>query len=275
MACKNYLKFWFSVLEYCSDDAHWGGEGREIHVAVEFSSMRGMTVLPALRAVLFDRDDTIAYTDRSVYRDAAAWGASHFGLDPARLGHTLAALWQESTVTDHERSWWHLRSLEDEQTFWDTYGRELERRLNLPAGAGAEFVAHFPYEVYIKAVPGAREVLTALRARGLKVGVLSNTLPSIDRTLEAVGLGDLIDVAVASCTVGAHKPEPAGYLHAAQALGVQVPEVLFIDDKLENVEAARSLGMAAQVIDLTGQRPGALHSLDDVLTLVDARTARA
>ncbi|WP_412029139.1 HAD family hydrolase [Deinococcus yunweiensis] len=234
-----------------------------------------MTALPALRAVLFDRDDTIAYTDRSVYRDAATWGAAHFGLEAAQIGRTLAALWQESTATDHELSWWTLRSLEDEQVFWETYGRELERRLNLPAGAGAEFVARFPYEVYIRAVPGAREVLTALRARGLKLGVLSNTLRSIDRTLDAVGLGDLIDVAVASCTVGAHKPDPAGYLHAAQALGVQLAEVLFIDDKPENVEAARRLGMAAEVIDLTGQLPGALHSLDDVLALVETRTASA
>ena len=71
-----------------------------------------------------------------------------------------------------------------------------------------QLMDRWPYEAYMKPVPNAREVLGTLRERGLKVGVLSNTLPSIDRTLRFVGLDDLVDVAVATCSVGVHKPDP-------------------------------------------------------------------
>ncbi|THF88322.1 HAD family phosphatase [Deinococcus sp. KSM4-11] len=230
-----------------------------------------MTALSGLRAVLFDRDDTIAYTDQAVYRDAARWAASRYGLDASHVGHVLAAVWADHTSPDRESSWWHLRTLSEEEAFWSEYGRELTRRLELPADAAPEWLARFPYEAYMKPVSGARDVLSALRTRGLKIGVLSNTLPSIDRTLVAVGLADLIDVAIATCAVGIHKPEPGAYHHAAATLGVEPREILFIDDKAENVAAARAVGMQARLIDLSGQDGDAIHSLAEVLDIVDAR----
>jgi putative hydrolase of the HAD superfamily len=217
---------------------------------------------PPLRAVLFDRDDTLAWTDPSVYREAAMWAGGHFGLDPATVGQALRAQWEERAF-----GWWHLRSTEDETRFWDDYGQELVGRLGLPASAAADLMAAFPYERYMKPVDGARDVLTELRGRGLKIGVLSNTLPSIGRTLSAVGLDDLVDVALATCTLGVHKPEAQAFLLAADALGVAPGEVLFIDDKAENVEGARAVGMRAELIDIQGQTPGALSDLHAVLPL--------
>ncbi|MVN88699.1 HAD-IA family hydrolase [Deinococcus sp. HMF7620] len=226
--------------------------------------------LPSLRAVLFDRDDTIAYTDPGVYREAAAWLAQTFGLETGAALSALRDQWAARALT-----WWHLRTDEDEAAFWAEYGTELTGRLGLPAEAAAQLMTAYPYEAYMKPVPHAREVLTELRARGLKVGVLSNTLPSIDRTLQAVGLADLVDVAVASCVVGVHKPDAGVYLHAAGALGLPPEQVLFVDDKLDNVEAARALGMQGAQIDLTGQAPGALHDLRAVLALVPEAVAGA
>lgn len=229
-----------------------------------------MTVIPAvpstsLKAVLFDRDDTIAYTDREVYREAAIWTAGRFGLEPRRVGEVLAGLWAE-----RGQEWWHIRTPREEQVFWDAYGLELMSRLGLPADAAPELMHAFPYERYMKAVPNAREVLLALRERGLKIGVLSNTLPSIDRTLEAVGLADLVDVAVASCTLGVHKPDADAFLQAAALLGLPPAEILFVDDKPENVQAALALGMQAMLIDLKGVTHGAIHDLSEVVRWVDS-----
>ncbi|WP_233218575.1 HAD family hydrolase [Deinococcus arcticus] len=218
---------------------------------------------PTLRAVLFDRDDTIAYTDPDVYREAAAWIAQTFGLGPDAALHALRDQWRARALT-----WWDLRSQAQEDAFWADYGTELTGRLGLPPEAAAQLMATYPYEVYMKPVPHAREVLLELRARGLKVGVLSNTLPSIDRTLRAVGLDDLVDVAVATCVVGVHKPDAGAYLHAAGALGVAPAEVLFVDDKAENVAAAQALGMQAVQIDLRGEVRGAIHDLRAVLDRV-------
>lgn len=217
----------------------------------------------AIRAVLFDRDDTIAYTDQDVQRQAAIWTAQKHQLEPQLVGHTLAQLWQEKTS-----DWWHLRTLDQEAEFWRGYGLELTKRLNLDEIHAPELMASFPYERYMKPVEGAHEVLSALRGQGLKIGVLSNTLPSIDRTLEAVGLADLVDVALATCTLGVHKPEQEAYLLAAEALELAPQEILFVDDKPENVEAARQVGMQATLIDLRGQHPDAIHDLRAVLELV-------
>lgn len=219
-------------------------------------------VLP-LRAVLFDRDDTLAFTDRAVYAEAARWAEAEYGLDARAVGAAMLGQWQARALT-----WWDLRTEADETAFWDGYGQELMTRVGLPAAEAAAFMAAYPYERFMKPVPHAREVLGELRARGLRIGVLSNTLPSIDRTLQAVGLADLVDVAVATCAVGVHKPDAGAFLHAADALGAQPGEILFVDDRVENVEAARALGMRAAVIDLRGQAGGAIHDLRAVLDLV-------
>lgn len=217
---------------------------------------------PTLKAVLFDRDDTLAYTDPSVYREAALWVAERYGVDAREAGRILAELWQ-----DQADAWWDLRTPESEDAFWESYGAELTTRLGLGPDAAPELLGAFPYERYMKPVQGAREVLSELRGRGLKIGVLSNTLPSIDRTLEAVGLSDLVDVALATCTLGVHKPEPRAFTLAAEALGVHPSEVLFVDDRPENVEAARALGMRAALIDLQGENPDAIHHPRAVLEL--------
>lgn len=51
------------------------------------------------------------------------------------------------------------------------------------------------------------------------------------------------------------KPERAIYLHAAQALGCDPGEVLFIDDKEENIAAARDAGMSAVLYAGNGETP--------------------
>lgn len=215
-----------------------------------------------LRAVLFDRDETLAYTDKTVYKEAALWLAHTYGLEPRAAGETMAQVWAELGGT-----WWDLRSDADEDAYWQAYGDELTRRLGLEAHHAAEILHAYPYERFMKPVEGAREVLTELRGRGLKIGVLSNTLPSVERTLQELGLAELVDVALASCTLGVHKPAPEAFLRSAQALGVEPHEVLFIDDKLENVDAARAVGMQAAQIDLRGSAAGAIYSLREVLAL--------
>ena len=219
---------------------------------------------PPLRAVLFDRDDTIAFTDPGVYREAALWGQATFGLDARTFGEALREQWNRRAL-----DWWDLRTQAQEDDFWQAYAAELAGILGLTDDQAAQLMARWPYEAYMKPVANAREVLQALRDRGLKIGVLSNTLPSIDRTLQFVGLDDLVDVAVATCVVGTHKPEAGAYEYAADALGVRPEEVLFVDDKPENVQAAQALGMHALRIDLGGDHPEAIHDLAQVLDTVE------
>ncbi len=112
-----------------------------------------------------------------------------------------------------------------------------------------------------------------MRARGLRVGVLSNTFPSIDRTLRHTGLAELVDVALATCTLGVHKPDPRAFTLAAEALGLPPAAILFLDDLPENVDAAHRVGMAAERVTVHRAEPGAVHDLRDVLTLIDRNLA--
>lgn len=218
-----------------------------------------------IRAVLFDRDDTITTTNFARYSEAAAWIGGRWHLDQELVRTTLLRHWQEESA-----SWWQLRSLSDEKKFWQSYSDKLVQKLGVAAEYAPEILAQFPYQSYLQPVPNAREVMGALRAQGLKIGVLSNTLPSIDLTLEATDLADLVDVALATCLLGAHKPQPEAFLQAAQALALEPQAILFIDDRAENVVAARQIGMQAQQIDLTGKNPEAIHDLREVLELVRA-----
>jgi putative hydrolase of the HAD superfamily len=223
-----------------------------------------------IQAVLFDRDDTLSVTDPSVYGDAAAWVAGEYRLEAPDVQRTMLRQWHEAFG-----HWWDLRSLDDERAFWRSYGHELGRALKLGDAAGEAIVAQFPYHAFMKPAPGAAELLLALRGRGLKTGVLSNTLPDIWPTLHATGLGELVDVALSSCALGIHKPAPAVFELAARELGAPPRAVLFLDDKQENVDAARQIGMRAELVDLTGRAPGAIVELGQVLELLDELEAES
>jgi putative hydrolase of the HAD superfamily len=55
----------------------------------------------------------------------------------------------------------------------------------------------------------------------------------------------LLDAVVLSCDLSVAKPDPRIYAHCLERLGVAPSETLFVDDREENVAAARSLGMHA------------------------------
>ena len=221
-----------------------------------------------IRGVLFDRDETIAYTDPGVYHEAAQWAAQHFGLDVHAVRQALTAQWAAQEDPAQIGGWWSLRTEADEAVYWQRYGHELAARLGVPEGDIGVMLSEWPYQRYMKAVPEARAVLGELRSRGLRVGVLSNTLPSIAATLEAMNLADVVDVAMASCMLGVHKPEQEAFVQAAALMELPPGQILFIDDKLENVVAARMAGMRAELIDLRDQQPGAIHDLRSVLDLI-------
>ncbi|MGD0831975.1 MAG: HAD family phosphatase [Terracidiphilus sp.] len=84
----------------------------------------------------------------------------------------------------------------------------------------------------------------ALRKHGLKTAILSNmgdeVLASVEREFDWI---HRFDVLVWSYQLGIAKPDSAIYRHTIVALGTEPEDTLFIDDKRENIDAARALGM--------------------------------
>jgi putative hydrolase of the HAD superfamily len=92
-------------------------------------------------------------------------------------------------------------------------------------------------------VPAMYETIRTLRGAGYSTALLSNSW-GCDLYPRADFPG-LFDVVVISGEVGMRKPEEAIFRHAAQALGLEPRQCVFIDDIEANVAAATASGMTA------------------------------
>jgi putative hydrolase of the HAD superfamily len=85
-----------------------------------------------------------------------------------------------------------------------------------------------------------------LKEHGFRTAILSNmgdsVLENIERTFPWISG---FDVLVWSYQHGMVKPEPEIYNLLLERLGTSAEETLFLDDKMENIEAARQLGIQA------------------------------
>lgn len=87
-----------------------------------------------------------------------------------------------------------------------------------------------------------------LKANGIRTGMLSNLPRSLGEALLGTpGLLDVFDHLTLSYRMKIVKPDSAIYYHAAHGLIVPPSQVLFLDDKPENVEGARAIGMQAEL----------------------------
>jgi putative hydrolase of the HAD superfamily len=95
--------------------------------------------------------------------------------------------------------------------------------------------------------PETGEILGLLRGlRQFRIATLNNESRELnDFRIQQFGLRDYFDFFICSGYVGEMKPAPAIYRTALEVSGALPAETLFIDDKPENCQAARALGMQA------------------------------
>ena len=133
--------------------------------------------------------------------------------------------------------------------------------------------------------PDALEMLGELRARGLKLGVLSNTIWSRRRHEDIFardGVLELIDGAVYTSEVPWTKPHPEAFLAAMRAAGETEPgRCLFVGDRLfDDVWGAQNVGMRAvhiphsaipanQIGHTEGTPDATIHRLAELPALID------
>jgi putative hydrolase of the HAD superfamily len=149
-------------------------------------------------------------------------------------------------------------------------------------------------EALPETVEGAAETLAALKARGLAVGLISNTGRTPGSVLRAIlaelGLARSIDVMVFSNEHGHCKPVPSIFEELRRGLGVRYDEMVFVGDNLyADVHGAQRCGMRAVHFDPpvrgTAVAPHFDHgleitadarvtSLPDVVPVIEAMQAR-
>jgi FMN phosphatase YigB (HAD superfamily) len=140
-----------------------------------------------------------------------------------------------------------LMTVENEIAFWRVYFAELLRSQGVTDQVSSRADALFDAfwlkggVVYPETVP----VLNWFAAHGYRMGVISDTFPSLKLTLEAVGLAGYFEVFVCSDQVGVMKPDPLIYRAALDRLGVSAAESLYVDDYDVEADGARALGFTA------------------------------
>lgn len=118
--------------------------------------------------------------------------------------------------------------------FLDTLSSAIEIDSFLP-----DFLGSFQFEPE----PGAIEVLTGLRRRGLAIAIVSNWDCSLGETLAPLGLSELVDLVVTSAEVGAAKPDPRIFHYALEGLAAVPGRALHIGDEECDRTGALAAGM--------------------------------
>jgi putative hydrolase of the HAD superfamily len=111
--------------------------------------------------------------------------------------------------------------------------------------AVARYIA--PLDARVGIYADTHETLAALRARGLRLALVSNTMWPGEyhrRELERFGLTPYFRLALFSADEGVWKPQPGIFRRALDALGVEASEAIFVGDQPEHdVLGAQGVGM--------------------------------
>ncbi|HSY47558.1 MAG TPA: HAD family hydrolase [Thermoanaerobaculia bacterium] len=142
-----------------------------------------------------------------------------------------------------------------------------------------EVYAGAAIDVLPSVVPGAHEVVAGLRARGYRIGLISNTgrTPgyALREILDRVGLASSIDAMVYSNEHGACKPRPSIFATLREALGVAYDEMMFVGDNLYvDVHGAQRLGITGVHFDPPSRGTAIAPHVDHGLEIVPDATIR-
>jgi kojibiose phosphorylase len=94
------------------------------------------------------------------------------------------------------------------------------------------------------ALPGAIDLLKALRQAGLKIAIASAS-KNAALVIERLGIKALIDVLCDGNSVDRPKPAPDLFLFAAQQLGIPAEECVVVEDAAAGIIAAKAGGMCS------------------------------
>ncbi len=215
-----------------------------------------------LRAVVFDVDFTLARPGPDLGPEGYRQLGLRYGLDldPARYDEARVAAIRElkrHPELDHDQEMWILfteRIIVGMGGEGDTRGAatEMERR----------WVNSEHFELYDDALP----VLDFLRARGILIGLLSNSSRNLEEFVSHHGL--VADAVLTSHVHGKTKPHETIFRALLAQLDVAPEDAAMVGDTVEDdVEGALAIGMRAVLVDREGRYPGVEGRLDDLREL--------
>ncbi|BDE07805.1 hypothetical protein WPS_30810 [Vulcanimicrobium alpinum] len=238
--------------------------------------------------VLFDLDDTL-HDDTTAYRSAARSAAELIAAERAIDVRELADAYDDAAM-----GFWsgltsdHLaQPIEDVRVgMWrDALQQVGIDDLALAQRAAAAYVDARSGALALS--PGAVDVLASLRARGCKLGLVTNGFAATHHDkIDRLGLRELMDAFFLADEVGMVKPDPELFRHAARVLGSTPERTAMVGDRYDrDVRGAHDIGMFTVLIDVhahpippDGPQPDAIvqriTEVLDVLPLAAGAPAR-
>ena len=195
------------------------------------------------RAVIFDLGGVLLKTVD--YAPRHAWDA-RLGLPPGSVERAA-----------HNRAGWG--AAQAGRLSIAEYWRDVAEQLGLPPEDTQQLAVDF--------YSGDRldleliDYIRMLRQNGHQVALLSNETVELRAILGQLGILNLFDPVVISAEIGVMKPAAAAYQSVLESLGRPPQETAFVDDRLENVQGARALGIHAIRYIAGMDLPAALASL--------------
>jgi putative hydrolase of the HAD superfamily len=134
--------------------------------------------------------------------------------------------------------------------------------------------------------PGAEETLLELKRRGYRLGVISNSMSTLDipRCLDAFGWKELFEVVILSSAVKCRKPAPEIFWEATSKMNIEPTHCAYLGNRISrDVVGCKRAGFALGLIlespagpradeqDNTIQPDAVIHSLNELLNLFPSR----
>ena len=144
---------------------------------------------------------------------------------------------------------------QDEEEYWKQFAAQLN------ASYPENWMSHWKnfHMSAIEINDELFEVIVELKKMGYQVGLLSNQISSLSEVYRREGYYDFFDPLVLSYEVKVSKPHVEIYHILLSEIALESNEILFIDDKEENLETAQKLGIQTIHYDFNK------HSMEELM----------
>ena len=204
--------------------------------------MSGRTI----EVVLFDLDDTL-HDDTQAYHSAAEDVAVEIAAE-----HGIDALLLKAAYIAEVEGFWKRLSTEALKTKLETARAQMWESALKSVGVEDRALAvrtarnyHEYRKRYYTPFPGAADLLRTLRARGKRLGILTNGFSETHyEKIDLLRIGEYFDAIFLPDETGMIKPDPLLFAHACTALGSAPARCAMVGDRYDrDVRGAREAGL--------------------------------
>jgi putative hydrolase of the HAD superfamily len=236
-------------------------------------------------AILFDMNGTLRRREPHAPTQSAA---TRRILGLLRKDNIPDSYWDELTRRREKYNQWAQENLTQlaEEEIWTRWILPEYPTEQIGPAAAELTLAWSERKGHTVPILGAEQMLVELKWRGYRLGVISNTMSSLDipRDLDLFGWKDYFDVVILSSAIKHRKPAPGPFLEAARVLKVDPARCAYLGNRIsKDIVGCKRAGFGLGIILEPNNGPRAdeqdqvvspeviIHSLNELLEIFPMR----